>query len=173
MARYTMTMVFESGDADDAHGPEVLARLALPDHAVHRSSWCDGTTLTVVVDFRSSHPAAVCRFTVDAVRAAWARASSADLGDPISVRVRPLRPPHPVPDGAGRPREYRWQPDPAGGDGQLVLIDPGSDPFSSANGPWEDERVSHVPAEHGHRRRAPGLGPLRIALPILPRRRRD
>ena len=47
MARYTMTMVFESGHADDAHGPEVLARLALPDHAVHRSSWCDGTTLTV------------------------------------------------------------------------------------------------------------------------------
>src|SRR3954471_2538942 len=102
MARYTMTMVFESGHADDAHGPEVLARLALPDHAVHRSSWCDGTTLTVVGDFRSSPPAALCRVTVDAARAAWGRASCADGGGGARGRGAPRRRPRRA-DGLPRP----------------------------------------------------------------------
>jgi hypothetical protein len=179
MARYTMTARFDAhagadGDAPSSHGPEVLARLSLPDRAVHRSSTCDGTTLTVVVDFRSWQPAAVCRHTVDAVRAAWRGSSGADLGEPVSVRVHPQRPPQPAAGAVGRPREYAWRPDAeGGGDGTLVLVDPGSEPISAPEGPAVEAHETHRPADHGRRRRVPGLGPLRTALPILPRRRHD
>jgi hypothetical protein len=171
MARYTVTLVFAVTPGTTHRGPDVLARLPLPAHASHRRSSCDGSTLTLVADFRSSHPASVCRQLADAVRAGWDEVSGADPGDSTVVRVRPLRPPQPVDGGAGRPREYVWRRD-GDGDGRLVLVDAGSDPVS---GPNDVERPDHGRVEHPDRprRRAPGLGPLRIALPLLPRRQRD
>jgi hypothetical protein len=171
MARYTVTLVFAVTPGTNQRGSDVLARLPLPAHATHRRSSCDGSTLTLVADFRSSHPASVCRQLADAARAAWADVSGADPGNPTIVRVHPLRPPHPVDGGAGRAREYVWCRD-DDGDGRLVLVDAGSDPVS---GPNDVEPPD--PAHGGHpdrpRRRVPGLGPLRLAIPLPPRRRRN
>jgi hypothetical protein len=171
MARYTVTLVFEAGRGTSPRGLDVLAQLQLPAHAAHRRSSCDGSTLTVVADFRSSHPASVCRQVADAVRTAWAELSGGDPGNPTSVRVRPLRPPQPVPGGAGRSREYLWHQD-GEGDGRLVLVDAGSDPVSAPN---DVEHPEHAHVTHPERPRRPprGLGPLRLAIPLLPRRQRD
>jgi hypothetical protein len=124
--------------------------------------------MTIVVDFRSSRPAAVCRQVAEAARAGWAEVSGADPGHPTSVRVRPLHPPKPVADGAGRSREYVWCPD-GEGDGRLVLVDAGSDPTSVANDVGPAEHAEGTVTGHP-RRRVRGLGPFRIALPRLPRR---
>src|SRR3954470_12114126 len=123
MARYTITLVFNVGPGPTPQGADVLLdRLELPDNAVHRLSSCDGSTLTVVVDFRSSHPASVCRLVSDGVRAAraegaraaWAGVPGAEVGEPLTARVRPLHPPQPVAGGTGRPREYVWRPETRG-----------------------------------------------------------
>ena len=167
MGRYTVTLVFDVGPGAVPPGPDVLERVPLPDGAVQRLSSTDGTALTVVVDFRSSHPASVCRRVCDAIRAACADTDGADPGEPRRVRVRPLRPPQPAPAGPGRAREYVWRPS-DGGDGTLVLVDAGSDPYSRPNAPPQTRAPEHAPQ---HRVR--GLGPLRIALPTLPRRHRD
>jgi hypothetical protein len=172
MARYTVTLVFTVPAGTSPRGPDVLARLPLPPQATYRRSSCDGSTLTVVVDFRSSHPASVCRQVAHAARGAWAEVSGAEPGDPTSVRVRPLRPPHPVPGAAARSREYIWRRDEDGdGDGRLVLVDAGSDPVSPPN---DVEPVEQGDSAHPGRPRrpVPGLGPLRNALPLLPRRHR-
>jgi hypothetical protein len=190
MARYTVTLVFAVGA--DTKGPgtnpwasDALAKLRLPALATHLRTSCDDSTVTVVADFRSSRPASVCRELADAARSAWAEVSGADPGDPTSVRVRPLRPPHPVSGDAGSSREYEWHRE-GDGDGRLVLVDAGSDPTSAPNDvehaeQVEDaEQVEHAePAEHvlgthsGRRRRAAGgRGHFRIAIPLLPRRHR-
>jgi hypothetical protein len=132
--------------------------------------------MTVVADFRSSHPASVCREMADAARSAWAEVSGADPGDPTSVRVRPLRPPQPVSGGAGSSREYVWLRD-GDGDGRLVLVDAGSDPISAPNDVEhvEHEQVEHAVGAHAGRprRSASGRGPFRMAIPLLARRHRD
>lgn len=169
MARYTVTLVFDVVPGAAPPGTDPLAAVPLPEGAVHRSSSCDGAALTVVVDFRSSHPAAVCHAVADAVRTAWAGISGTDPGEPRRARVRPLRLPQPSAGGLQRPREYVWRPDAAGnGDGALVLVDAGSEPYSRPNAPAEPHVAAHTPA-----RRTRGLGPLRLALPMLPRRHHD
>jgi hypothetical protein len=184
MARYTGTLVFEAGPGTVPRGPDVLDRLALPDRAVHRSSYCDGSTLTVVVDFRSAHPASVCRRAVEAVQRRWAQVTGVAAGPPVSVRVRPLRPPQPVRAGVARPREYAWRLDGDGdatGDGRLVLLDAGSDPVSWPNGPANpddpDDRAGPDGRDRSngaHEPRPPRLGlrALRIGLPVLHREHR-
>jgi hypothetical protein len=139
MARYTVTLVFEAGLGKGPQGPDVLESMPLPERAVHRYSYCDGRTLTAVVDFRSAQPASVCRDVVEAVQRVWSQVAGVAVGAPLSVRVRPLRPPQPVGDGRARPREYIWQPDCGGPDGSLVLVDAGSDPIvwgDGPDGPW-------------------------------------
>jgi hypothetical protein len=187
MARYTGTLVFEAGPGTVPRGPDVLDRLALPDRAVHRSSYCDGSTLTVVVDFRSAHPASVCRRAVEAVQRRWAQVTGVAAGPPVSVRVRPLRPPQPVPAGVARSREYAWRRDgdgDAAGDGRLVLLDAGSDPVSWPNGPVDpddpagpddpDDPNGRDRSNGAHEPRPPRLGlrALRIGLPVLHREHR-
>jgi hypothetical protein len=176
MARYTMTLAFAVGPGTNPSAPDVLAGLRLPAIAGHPRTSFDGSTVTVVADFRSSQPASVCRQVADAVRTAWAKASGADPGDPTSVRVRPLRPPQPMPGGAGSSREYVWHRD-GDGDGRLVLVDAGSDPTSAPNDVEPTERAEHAEhtiAPHPGRPRRPGSGPgrFRIAIPRLPRRHR-
>ena len=124
--------------------------------------------MTIVADFRSSRPAAVCRQIADTARAGWAELSGADPGRPTSVRVRPLHPPGAVAGVAGRSREYVWRPD-GDGDGRLVLVDAGSDPTSTAN---DVEPAVRVDGDRTPQPRRPvrGLGPFRMALPRLPRR---
>lgn len=134
MARYTVMLVFEAGQGKVPNGPDVLEALELPEHAVHRFSYSDGRTLTAVIDFRSAKPAAVCRETVERIRRVWSELTGTPSGPPLSVRVRPLRPPRPVATGVARPREYVWQPDCGGPDGALVLVDPGSDPITWPSG---------------------------------------
>jgi hypothetical protein len=170
MARYTVTLVFAVGPGTDPCGSDPLAGLPLPAHATYRRSSCDGSRMTITADFRSSRPAAVCRQVADAARAGWAELSGVDPGHPTSVRVRPLHPPRPVADGAGRSREYVWCPD-DDGDGRLVLVDAGSDPTSVANDvqPRQQEQADDA-LTGGPRRPVRGLGPFRTALPRLLRR---
>jgi hypothetical protein len=175
MGRYTATLSFDARGGSPPHGTDVFAGLPLPEHATLRSRSCDGGRLTLVIDFRSSRPAAVCRRAVDAVRATWRQATGADVGEPISVRVRPLRPPQPVPGGASRRREYAWRPD-GTGDGRLELVDAGTDPITPPSGlpTLEDADQGALSSEpRKPPRRTRGLGPLRITLPQLPRRRQD
>jgi hypothetical protein len=120
--------------------------MPLPERAVHRYSYYDGRTLTAVVDFRSAQPASVCKEVVQAVQEVWSQRAGVAVGPPLSVRVRPLRPPRPVAGGPARPREYVWQPDVGGPDGSLVLVDVGSDPIvgpGGADGPWGPGAHSH------------------------------
>lgn len=134
MARYTVTLVFEADQGKAPRGPDVLEGMPLPERAVHRFSYCDGRTLTAVVDFRSAQPASVCKDAVEGIQRVWSQIAGVALGPPMSVRVRPLRPPQPVAAGIARPREYVWQPD-GGPDGSLVLVDAGSDPITALEEP--------------------------------------
>jgi hypothetical protein len=170
MARYTVTLVFAVDPGTARRGSDPLSGLPLPAHATHRRSSCDGSTMTIVADFRSSRPAAVCRQVADAARARLAEVCGADPGQPTSVRVRPLHPPKPVAEGAGRSREYAWCPD-GDADGRLVLVDAGSDPTSAPNDVDPREQADGDPTVRA-RRPVRGLGPFRMALPRLPRRDR-
>jgi hypothetical protein len=146
MARYTVTLVFEAGLGKGPQGPDVLESMPLPERAVHRYSYCDARTLTAVVDFRSAHPATVCKDVVEVVQRVWSQTAGVAVGAPLSVRVRPLRPPRPVAGRPARPREYVWQPDCGGPDGSLVLVDAGSDPIlgrDGRDGPWEPGAQAH------------------------------
>src|SRR3954462_14793386 len=121
MGRYTATLSFDARGGTPPHGTDVFAGLPLPEQARLRSRSCDGGRLTLVIDFRSSRPAAVCRRAggalraprgaVRAARAPGREAPGAAVGEATGVRARPLRPPQPVPGGAGRRREYAWRPD--------------------------------------------------------------
>jgi hypothetical protein len=153
MARYTVTLVFEAGRGTVPQGPDVLERLPLPEPVVHRFSYCDGRTLTAVLDFRSARPASVCRATVEAIQTAWRQISGQSVGRPLSVRVRPLRQPQPVESGVARPREYAWQPDDESADGVLVLVDAGSDPITWPNGPGGQWGTAHSSISPPNRRR--------------------
>ena len=51
MGRYAVMLVFEVGDGKMPRGADVLDRMRLGDKAVHRFSYCDGRSLTVIVDW--------------------------------------------------------------------------------------------------------------------------
>jgi hypothetical protein len=121
MGRFAVTTVFEVPPGKSPRGPDVLERMVLPDRAVHRFSYCDGRSLTAVVDWRSTRPEQACADAVLGIRLVWAQITGHDPGPPLSVRVRALDLPARVSAGA-RGREFRWVPD-ATGRGRLVPLD--------------------------------------------------
>jgi hypothetical protein len=50
MVRFAVTVVFEVGPGKVPRGADVLDRVTIPGKATHRFSYCDGRTLTVVID---------------------------------------------------------------------------------------------------------------------------
>ncbi len=133
MARYAVTAVFEVGAGKVPRGADVLQRALPAERTTHRFSYCDGRTLTAVVDQRAPDPAAACVDVVRAVRAAWTRLAGADPGRPLTVRVRALSLPARISAGAVRRREWGWTPD-GGPSGRLVLLHPG-DTVPGGDGP--------------------------------------
>ena len=121
MGRFSVTTVFEVPPGKSPRGPDVLERMVLPDRAVHRFSYCDGRSLTAVVDWRAANPEQACADAVLGIRLVWAQITGHDPGPPLSVRVRVLDLPARVSAGA-RGREFRWVPD-VGGQGRLVPLD--------------------------------------------------
>ena len=121
MGRFSVTTVFEVPPGKSPRGSDVLDRMVLPDRAVHRFSYCDGRSLTAVVDWRAAHPEQACADAVLGIRLVWAQITGHDPGPPLSVRVRALDVRARVSAG-GRGTELRWVPD-AGGRGRLVPID--------------------------------------------------
>ena len=121
MGRFSVTAVFEVPLGKSPRGPDVLERMVLPDRAVHRFSYCDGRSLTAVVDWRSPRPEQACADAVLGIRLVWAQITGHDPGLPLSVRVRALDLPARVSAGA-RGREFRWVPG-STGQGRLVPLD--------------------------------------------------
>jgi hypothetical protein len=121
MGRFCVTTVFEVPPGKSPRGPDVLERMVLPDRAVHRFSYCDGRSLTAVVDWRAGRPEQACADAVLGIRLVWAQITGSDPGAPLSVRVRALDLPARVAAGA-RGREFRWVCD-ATGQGRLVPLD--------------------------------------------------
>jgi hypothetical protein len=114
MGRYAVTLVFEVGDGKMPRGPDVLDRMRLGDKAVHRFSYCDGRSLTVIVDWSAASAGHACTESALAVRLVWAQLTGADPGEPLSTRARPLNPPRRVAAGvrlatafAARPGRFR------------------------------------------------------------------
>jgi hypothetical protein len=132
MGRFSVTTVFEVPAGKSPRGPDVLERMVLPDRAVHRFSYCDGRSLTAVVDWRSARPEQACADAVLGIRLVWAQITGHDPGPPLTVRVRALDLPARVSAGA-RGREYRWLPD-ATGHGRLVPVESG--PTWGPDGDW-------------------------------------
>ena len=101
MARFAITAVFEVGPGKSPRGIDVLERISIPDTATHRYSYCDGTTLTVVLDWTAAAEDDARRGALAAVRLVWQALTGHDPGPPLNVRVRSLTPPPPkVPAGA-------------------------------------------------------------------------
>ena len=121
MGRFSVTTVFEVPPGKSPRGPDVLERMVLPDRAVHRFSYCDGRSLTAVVDWRAARAEQACADAVLGIRLVWAQITGQDPGPPLSVRVRVLDLRARVSAGA-RAREFRWVPD-VGGQGRLVPLD--------------------------------------------------
>jgi hypothetical protein len=92
MARFAVTVVFEVGPGKVPHGADVLERGTVPGKAVHRFSYCDGRTLTVVIDWTAESERVARESAITALRLAWAGLTGADPGDPLSVRTRSLSP---------------------------------------------------------------------------------
>lgn len=130
MARFAVTMVFETGPGKVPRGADVLDRATVPGRATHRFSYSDGRTLTVVIDWNADSEAAARDAAVLGVRLAWAGMTGADPGDPLSVRVRSLTPPVVARVAAGVRRAMPWHPE--GLPSRPVLLEPrlwvGDDP---------------------------------------------
>jgi hypothetical protein len=92
MGRYAVTAVFEVGPGKVPRGADVLDRMRISDKATHRFSYCDGRTLTVVIDWTAGSPEQASNDAVVAVRLVWAQLVGTDPGKPLSLRVRPLTP---------------------------------------------------------------------------------
>ncbi len=93
MGRYAVTLVFEVGGGKMPRGADVLDRMRLGKKAVHRFSYCDGRSLTVIVDWTADSAGQACTESALAIRLVWAQLTGVDPGDPLSTRARPLRPP--------------------------------------------------------------------------------
>lgn len=92
MARFAVTAVFEVGPGKVPRGPDILDRVSIPGKATHRFSYCDGRTLTVVIDWTADSESAARDAAVTGLRLAWAALSGTDPGEPLSVRIRCLTP---------------------------------------------------------------------------------
>jgi hypothetical protein len=92
MARYAVTAVFEVGPGKVPRGADVLDRMRISDKATHRFSYCDGRTLTVVIDWSAASAEQASNDAVVAVRLVWAQLTGTDPEKPLNVRVRPLTP---------------------------------------------------------------------------------
>jgi hypothetical protein len=88
--RYAVTLVFEVGTGKVPRGADVLSRMTVPRRAVHRFSYCDGRTLTVMVDWSARTPAQAVDEAVLTTRLVWAQLTGDDPGEPLSRQVRPL-----------------------------------------------------------------------------------
>jgi hypothetical protein len=102
MGRYAVTAVFEVGPGKVPHGADVLDRMQISDKATHRFSYCDGRTLTVVIDWTSATQEQASADVVLAVRLVWAQLTGTDPGKPLSLRVRSLTPVERVSAGVRR-----------------------------------------------------------------------
>ncbi len=98
MERYAVTLVFEVGAGKMPQGADVLERMRLGTKAVHRFSYCDGRTLTVIVDWSAVSADRATSEAAVAIRLLWTQMTGADPGDPLTGRTRPLRGPR-VPAG--------------------------------------------------------------------------
>ena len=87
--RYAVTLVFEVGEGKVPRA-DVLSRMTVPRRAIHRFSYCDGRTLTVVVDSSARTAAQAVDEAVLTTRLVWAQLTGDDPGDPLSRQVRPL-----------------------------------------------------------------------------------
>ena len=92
MGRYAVTAVFEVGPGKVPHGADVLDRMQVSDKATHRFSYCDGRTLTAVIDWTAATQEQASADVVLAVRLVWAQLTGTDPGKPLSLRVRSLTP---------------------------------------------------------------------------------
>ena len=88
--RYAVTLVFEVGRGKVPRGADILSRMTVPRRAIHRFSYCDGRTLTVVVDWSARTAAQAVDEAVLTTRLVWAQLTGDDPGDPLSRQVRPL-----------------------------------------------------------------------------------
>jgi hypothetical protein len=92
MARFAVTAVFEVGPGKVPRGADVLDRASVPEKATHRFSYCDGTTLTVVIDWTAASEEVARENAVTAIRLIWSQMTGSDPGTPLNVRVRSLTP---------------------------------------------------------------------------------
>jgi hypothetical protein len=111
MARFAVTAVFEVGAGKVPRGPDVLDRVTIAGKATHRFSYCDGRTLSVVIDWTADSEGAARDAAVIGLRLAWAGLTGADPGDPLSVRVRSLTPQVMARVAAGARRLTSWHPE--------------------------------------------------------------
>jgi hypothetical protein len=113
MARFAVTAVFDVGRGKVPRGADVLDRMQISDKATHRFSYCDGTTLTVVIDWTAPTAPRACTEAVTCIRLVWSQLTGADPGTPLSVRVRPLTPPviARVSAGVRRRLPQHWHPE--------------------------------------------------------------
>jgi hypothetical protein len=123
MGRYAVTAVFEVGPGKVPRGPDVLDRMRISDKATHRFSYCDGRTLTVVIDWTAGSAEEASTDVVVAVRLVWAQLVGTDPGKPLSLRVRPLTPIARVSAGLRRGFETVWH-SAEGPQGLQVLREP-------------------------------------------------
>jgi hypothetical protein len=92
MARFAVTAVFEVGPGKVPRGADVLDRASVPEKATHRFSYCDGTTLTVVIDWTAPSEEVARENAVTAIRLIWSQMTGSDPGTALNVRVRSLTP---------------------------------------------------------------------------------
>jgi hypothetical protein len=89
--RYAVTLVFEVGTGKVPRGADVLSRMTVLRRATHRFSYCDGRTLSLVVDWNARSAEQAGDEAVLATRLVWAQLTGDDPGEPLSRQVRPLR----------------------------------------------------------------------------------
>jgi hypothetical protein len=111
MARFAVTAVFEVGPGKVPRGADVLDQVTIPGKATHRFSYCDGRTLTVVIDWTADTETAARDAAVTGLRLAWAGLTGSDPGDPLSVRSRSLTPKVVARVAAGARRLTSWHPE--------------------------------------------------------------
>lgn len=156
MGRFAVTVVFEVPPGKSPRGADVLERMVLPDRAVHRFSYCDGRTLTAVVDWRARRPEHACEQAVLGVRLVWRQITGQDLGAPLTVRVRPLDVRTRISAGT---REHRWALA-----GPLVAVLPGEGARGPDDDPPHPEDDGGLAGVREPRRPKPGPGSASMAL---------
>jgi hypothetical protein len=168
MRRYAVTAVFEVGPGKVPRGPDVLDRMRISHKATHRFSYCDGRTLTVVIDWTAPGPEDASRDAVVGIRLVWSQLVGSDPGTPLSLRVRPLTPTPKVFAGLLRGAgSLRWHSEGFRGSGD-VLLDPGLEVLpdrrsDDRDGP-DDPDDGGLAGVREPRRPKPGPGHLSAAL---------